>query len=216
MLKSWLKVNRTYLTSVLGTIKLLSIYLAQTSTPQPLIFGQPVFSGESGVDQLVEIIKALGTPTREEIKCMNPNYTKFKFPHIKAHPWHKIFHKRMLPEAGWSLLLLFFLWDFLWLWFSKMFKPGLIWIFCCIGFTTFALEPWLKIATAGWAMGVAGEKWRVSCKWLSWAVSHYGQNPRSYIFTHWCWFIIPLLSLLWYQKCEGWFFHTHLQGCKHV
>lgn len=32
----------------------------------------------------------LGTPTREEIKCMNPNYTEFKFPQIKAHPWHKV------------------------------------------------------------------------------------------------------------------------------
>ncbi|OAY82789.1 Shaggy-related protein kinase alpha [Ananas comosus] len=41
----------------------------------------------------------LGTPTREEIKCMNPNYTEFKFPQIKAHPWHKVFHKRMPPEA---------------------------------------------------------------------------------------------------------------------
>ncbi|KAJ8771817.1 hypothetical protein K2173_026994 [Erythroxylum novogranatense] len=64
-----------------------------------LLLGQPLFPGESGVDQLVEIIKVLGTPTREEIKCMNPNYTEYRFPHIKAHPWHKIFHKRMPPEA---------------------------------------------------------------------------------------------------------------------
>ncbi|GLT33901.1 hypothetical protein SLA2020_084540 [Shorea laevis] len=64
-----------------------------------LLLGQPLFPGESGVDQLVEIIKVLGTPTREEIKCMNPKYTEFKFPQIKAHPWHKIFHKRMPPEA---------------------------------------------------------------------------------------------------------------------
>ncbi|XP_030529369.1 shaggy-related protein kinase alpha-like [Rhodamnia argentea] len=64
-----------------------------------LLLGQPLFPGESGVDQLVEIIKVLGTPTREEIKCMNPNYTEFKFPQIKAHPWHKIFHTRMPPEA---------------------------------------------------------------------------------------------------------------------
>ncbi|KAI8572421.1 hypothetical protein RHMOL_Rhmol01G0196900 [Rhododendron molle] len=55
-----------------------------------LLLGQPLFPGESGVDQLVEIIKILGTPTREEIKCMNPNYTEFKFPQIKAHPWHKL------------------------------------------------------------------------------------------------------------------------------
>uniref|UniRef100_A0A0E0F027 non-specific serine/threonine protein kinase n=1 Tax=Oryza meridionalis TaxID=40149 RepID=A0A0E0F027_9ORYZ len=59
----------------------------------------PLFPGESGVDQLVEIIKILGTPTREEIRCMNPNYSEFKFPQIKAHPWHKLFGKRMPPEA---------------------------------------------------------------------------------------------------------------------
>ncbi|KVH91167.1 Protein kinase, catalytic domain-containing protein, partial [Cynara cardunculus var. scolymus] len=44
-----------------------------------LLLGQPLFPGESGVDQLVEIIKILGTPTREEIKCMNPHYTEFNF-----------------------------------------------------------------------------------------------------------------------------------------
>ena len=64
-----------------------------------LLLSQALFPGESGVDQLVEIIKVLGTPTREEIKCMNPNYTEFKFPQIKAHPWHKVFHKRMPPEV---------------------------------------------------------------------------------------------------------------------
>ncbi|KAJ0753942.1 putative protein-serine/threonine kinase [Helianthus annuus] len=51
---------------------------------------KPLFPGESGVDQLAKIIKILGTPTREEIKCMIPHYTHFKFPQIKAHPWHKV------------------------------------------------------------------------------------------------------------------------------
>ncbi|KAF5946113.1 hypothetical protein HYC85_016341 [Camellia sinensis] len=55
-----------------------------------LLLGQPLFLRESGVDQLVEIIKILGTPTREEIRYMNPNYTEFEFPQIKAHPWHKV------------------------------------------------------------------------------------------------------------------------------
>ncbi|KAL1329578.1 hypothetical protein HN51_046697 [Arachis hypogaea] len=64
-----------------------------------LLLGQPLFPGESGVDQLVEIIKILGTPTREEIRCMNPNYNEFKFPQIKAHPWHKVFNKKLPPEA---------------------------------------------------------------------------------------------------------------------
>ncbi|KAL8091791.1 shaggy-related protein kinase theta-like [Apium graveolens] len=64
-----------------------------------LLLGRPLFPGESGVDQLVEIIKVLGTPTREEIKCMNPHYTEFKFPHIKTHPWHKVFNKRLPADA---------------------------------------------------------------------------------------------------------------------
>ncbi|XP_052196403.1 glycogen synthase kinase-3 homolog MsK-2 isoform X3 [Diospyros lotus] len=37
------------------------------------------------------VLKVLGTPTRKEIQCMNPNYTGFKFPQVKAHPWHKIY-----------------------------------------------------------------------------------------------------------------------------
>ena len=55
-----------------------------------LLMGQPIFPGDSGVDQLVEIIKILGTPTREQIVEMNPNYTEFKFPQIVSHPWHKV------------------------------------------------------------------------------------------------------------------------------
>ena len=55
-----------------------------------LLLGQPIFPGASGVDQLVEIIKVLGTPTREQIKEMNPHYTEFKFPQIKPHPWSKV------------------------------------------------------------------------------------------------------------------------------
>ncbi|XP_027012024.1 glycogen synthase kinase 3 beta, genome duplicate b isoform X1 [Tachysurus vachellii] len=64
-----------------------------------LLLGQPIFPGDSGVDQLVEIIKVLGTPTREQIREMNPNYTEFKFPQIKAHPWTKVFRPKTPPEA---------------------------------------------------------------------------------------------------------------------
>lgn len=55
-----------------------------------LLLGQPIFPGDSGVDQLVEIIKVLGTPTREQIREMNPSYTEFRFPQIKSHPWGKV------------------------------------------------------------------------------------------------------------------------------
>ncbi|XP_065363989.1 protein kinase shaggy isoform X4 [Calliphora vicina] len=64
-----------------------------------LLLGQPIFPGDSGVDQLVEVIKVLGTPTREQIREMNPNYTEFKFPQIKSHPWQKVFRIRTPPEA---------------------------------------------------------------------------------------------------------------------
>jgi glycogen synthase kinase 3 beta len=55
-----------------------------------LMLGQPLFPGESGIDQLVEIIKVLGTPSREQIKTMNPNYMEHKFPQIKPHPFPKV------------------------------------------------------------------------------------------------------------------------------
>jgi len=64
-----------------------------------LLLGNPLFPGDSGVDQLIEIIKILGTPTKEEIKAMNPNHTPFKFPQIKAHPWHKVFRSKAPPSA---------------------------------------------------------------------------------------------------------------------
>ncbi len=44
-------------------------------------------------------VQVLGTPTREEIHDMNPNYTEFKFPQIKAHPWSKVFSKRLPADA---------------------------------------------------------------------------------------------------------------------
>ena len=55
-----------------------------------IMLGQPLFPGESGIDQLVEIIKVLGTPTRDQIRTMNPNYMEHKFPQIKPHPFSKV------------------------------------------------------------------------------------------------------------------------------
>jgi len=64
-----------------------------------LMIGQPLFPGDSGVGQLVEIIKILGTPSLEQIKDMNPNYEEFQFPHIRPHPWQKVFRARTSIEA---------------------------------------------------------------------------------------------------------------------
>lgn len=64
-----------------------------------LLLGQPLFPGDSGVDQLVEIIKVLGTPTKQEIRSMNSNYMEFKFPQIKGCQWKKIFRNKTPDDA---------------------------------------------------------------------------------------------------------------------
>jgi glycogen synthase kinase 3 beta len=71
-----------------------------------LILGQPLFPGESGIDQLVEIIKILGTPSKEQIKNMNPNYMEHKFPQIKPIPLHKIFRKMSQDTINFLILTL--------------------------------------------------------------------------------------------------------------
>ena len=64
-----------------------------------LLLGQPLFPGDSGVDQLVEIIKVLGTPTREEISSMNSSYVEFKFPQIRGCQWRKVFRNKTPEDA---------------------------------------------------------------------------------------------------------------------
>lgn len=68
-----------------------------------LLLGTPLFAGESGVDQLVEIIKVLGTPTKDQIKAMNSNYKEFKFPQIKPHSWREVFPANT-PESALDLI----------------------------------------------------------------------------------------------------------------
>lgn len=69
-----------------------------------LLLGEPMFPGESGVDQLVEIIKVLGTPTREEMRAMNQNYVEFRFPLIRARPWNRIFSNGRTPSQASGLV----------------------------------------------------------------------------------------------------------------
>lgn len=64
-----------------------------------LMLGQPLFPGESGIDQLVEIIKVLGTPTRDQIRTMNPNYMEYRFPQIRPHPFTRVFRRGTPNDA---------------------------------------------------------------------------------------------------------------------
>ena len=63
-----------------------------------LVLGRPLFPGSSPSDQLVEIIKILGTPTKEDILSMNPQFQEQKFPAIKPTPWEKVFRNRKIPK----------------------------------------------------------------------------------------------------------------------
>ncbi|RHY23610.1 hypothetical protein DYB32_009116, partial [Aphanomyces invadans] len=49
-----------------------------------LLLSEPLFPGESGVDQLLNIIKVVGTPSRAELEAMNPKHTDFRLPRV--HP----------------------------------------------------------------------------------------------------------------------------------
>jgi len=56
-----------------------------------LMLGQPLFAGETGADQLIEIIRVLGTPSREDIRAMNPSYKEFPISTIQPLPWTRVF-----------------------------------------------------------------------------------------------------------------------------
>ena len=55
------------------------------------IKGRPLFAGETGIDQLIEIIKLLGTPTKNQMKNMNSFFDGYKFPHVKVKTWEQSF-----------------------------------------------------------------------------------------------------------------------------
>lgn len=63
-----------------------------------IILGYPLFPGESASDQLVEIIKILGTPTKNQILAMNNEATEFRFPQIKPFAWSKVFRAKNVDE----------------------------------------------------------------------------------------------------------------------
>ena len=63
-----------------------------------LVLARPLFPGATTSDQLVEIIRILGTPTKDDICSMNPHFKDHKFPDIKSIPFEKILKNRIIPE----------------------------------------------------------------------------------------------------------------------
>ena len=64
-----------------------------------LLLQRPLFPGRNSVDQLVEIIKVLGTPTAKEVAIMNPEYPEHNFPIVSPTPFARILPSRVPAEA---------------------------------------------------------------------------------------------------------------------
>lgn len=65
-----------------------------------LLLGTPIFPGPTAVDQLVEIVRVMGTPSKEEIMSMNPNYQDHnRFPAVKSPTWASVFKPSTNTEA---------------------------------------------------------------------------------------------------------------------
>ena len=64
-----------------------------------LVINKPIFQGKSATDQLLEIMKVLGTPTNEQLKAMNgKNINASKLPKINQMPWKEFFKGKTNDE----------------------------------------------------------------------------------------------------------------------
>ncbi|KAF8565863.1 hypothetical protein P879_05509 [Paragonimus westermani] len=59
---------------------------------------QCLFVGADSVDQLVKIIRVLGTPSTEDISSMNPTYNSYNFPDVQSCPVRLFFPQYTNPD----------------------------------------------------------------------------------------------------------------------
>jgi glycogen synthase kinase 3 beta len=64
-----------------------------------LLLGRPLFCGESGLSQLIEIIKVLGAPTEDDLVAMRSKHSDFKIPRIQPVTLRKVFKARTDLDA---------------------------------------------------------------------------------------------------------------------
>ena len=64
-----------------------------------LVLNKPIFAGKSANDQLLEIMKILGTPTHEQVKAMNDKFKGVsKLPKFEVKPWKEVFKGKTNDE----------------------------------------------------------------------------------------------------------------------
>jgi len=56
-----------------------------------LFLGAPLFMGSSGSEQIIEIMKLLGPPSREDVFAMNPKCIKFSHFPVESVSWSELF-----------------------------------------------------------------------------------------------------------------------------
>lgn len=59
---------------------------------------QCLFTGADSVDQLVKVIRVLGTPSAEDIASMNPMYESYNFPDVQSCPVKLFFPRHTPPD----------------------------------------------------------------------------------------------------------------------
>ena len=59
-----------------------------------LCLNRPIFPGKSAKEQLYEIIKILGTPTKEQLKSMNGIYKNVKLSKMEPESWANVFKNK--------------------------------------------------------------------------------------------------------------------------
>jgi glycogen synthase kinase 3 beta len=70
-----------------------------------MMLGRPMFAGNSATDQLVEIIRILGTPNEKQRRAMNPDGDcLYGIPSLNPIPYAKVFEHRLHSLESLDLL----------------------------------------------------------------------------------------------------------------
>jgi serine/threonine protein kinase len=63
-----------------------------------MLIGDPIFKGENSMGQLIEIMKVLGTPNREQLATLTSK-SDVRIPQLAARRWSDVFRGHVPPEA---------------------------------------------------------------------------------------------------------------------
>lgn len=64
-----------------------------------IYLGRPLFPGDTAADQIVQIMRTLGTPTRDQVYEMNPKYNGAKLPDLKGITLSRVLRGKASPEV---------------------------------------------------------------------------------------------------------------------